>query len=106
MPAFDRIAAERNRLGLTQAQAAESCGVTRAMWGRYEKGKASMGMEVLIRFSDAGADPNFIVTGLRAEPSDLAPHEAELLDNFRASSEEAQRCIGTTAALLAKAGKK
>lgn len=60
-----RIADERARLGLTQDQAGEKCGVSREMWGKYERGKAAMGTEVLSRFARAGADALYVLTGER-----------------------------------------
>jgi transcriptional regulator with XRE-family HTH domain len=62
----DRIKAERLRLGITsQAKAAERFGVERETWSRYETGKLEMGRDVYRRFLDAGADPGFILSGLR-----------------------------------------
>src|SRR5574337_406729 len=61
-----RIKAERERLGLTQEAAANACGVSREMWGGYERGKAAIGTAVLFHFSGAGADETYIRTGARA----------------------------------------
>lgn len=66
---FLRLVDERKRLGLTQAEAGDVCGVSREMWSRYEKGKASMGSDVLARFAFAGADANYILTGVRVAAS-------------------------------------
>lgn len=63
--AAPRIAEERQRLGLNQGAAGEACGVSREMWSKYERGKASLGGEVLFRFAAAGADVQFILTGQR-----------------------------------------
>ncbi len=60
-----RLLKERKRLGLSQAQAGLLCGVSREMWGKYERGKATMGTEVLSRFNDAGGDALFVLTGQR-----------------------------------------
>ncbi|TDK65999.1 helix-turn-helix transcriptional regulator [Sapientia aquatica] len=57
---------ERKRLGLTQANAAELVGVNRETWGRYESGKIMPGTEVLIAFTYAGADANYLLTGNRS----------------------------------------
>lgn len=54
---------ERVRLGLKQADAAELCGVSREIWGRYERGAAVPGGEVLFSFANAGADVQFVLTG-------------------------------------------
>jgi transcriptional regulator with XRE-family HTH domain len=111
MQYFERIVFERERLGLTQADAGEACGVTRAMWGRYEKGKASMGADVLARFVQAGADANYIFTGVRAAPicdaeedelGPLAPEEAALIKNYRLCPADARKALTTTSNLLAQ----
>lgn len=105
------ITEERKRLGLTQAAAADVCGVTRGMWLRYEKGKASMGSDVLTRFVQAGADANYIFTGVRAAPicdaeedelGPLAPEEAALIKNYRLCPADARKALTTTSNLLAQ----
>lgn len=58
-----RIKQERARLGLNQASAADLCGVSREIWGRYERGVSVPGGEVLFAFAQAGADVQFILTG-------------------------------------------
>lgn len=60
-----RVAEERKRLGLSQEAAGQTCGVSREMWGKYERGKAVMGTEVLALFAVAGADVLYILTGQR-----------------------------------------
>lgn len=60
-----RISEERVRLGLTQESAATACGVSREMWGRYERGVAAIGGESLRAFAVAGADVIYILTGAR-----------------------------------------
>jgi transcriptional regulator with XRE-family HTH domain len=58
-----RIKQERTRLGLNQASAADLCGVSREIWGRYERGVSVPGGEVLFAFAQAGADIQFVLTG-------------------------------------------
>lgn len=48
--------AERKKLGLTQASAAEKCGVSLKMWGNYERGEHVPTGEVLLKFQEAGAN--------------------------------------------------
>jgi transcriptional regulator with XRE-family HTH domain len=98
----ERIAAERKRLGLTQADAADVCEVSRGMWVRYENDKAVMRSDVMARFVGFGADANYILLGTRTEPVDLSRREACLIANYRASPEEAQRSVETMASLLAQ----
>jgi transcriptional regulator with XRE-family HTH domain len=72
-----RLKEERKRLGLTQAQAAEQCGVKRETWSRYETGALTPGMEVLAALGRAGADMNYILTGdasiTKVQPSGHTP---------------------------------
>lgn len=67
-----RFAAERQRLGLLQSQLAEACGVSREMIGRYERGKAVPGGEVLFSFAELGADVQYVLTGRRCGESEPA----------------------------------
>jgi transcriptional regulator with XRE-family HTH domain len=63
---------ESKRLGLTQDEAGTACGVSREMWGKYERGKAVMGTDVLSRFAAAGADILYILTGARSATAQAA----------------------------------
>ena len=76
----NRIAEERKRLGLSQEEAGTACGVSREMWGKYERAKATMGSEVLSQFVLAGADPQYILTGQRQGNGigEAAVHQAVL----------------------------
>ena len=58
-----RIRDERKRLGLTQAQAAAECGVTRGQWVRYENGENKFEGSVLKAFISIGADGQYILSG-------------------------------------------
>ena len=101
-----RVAEERKRLGLSQESAGQACGVSREMWGKYERGKAVMGTEVLALFAAAGADVLYILTGQRsgaAAPTPaLKPEEATLLDNYRHASPEGKKAIKATSDALAQ----
>ncbi|HJU70360.1 MAG TPA: helix-turn-helix transcriptional regulator [Paucimonas sp.] len=79
-----RIAEERKRLGFNQEAAGATCGISREMWGKYERGKAAMGGDVLMRFAAAGADVQYIITGVRSSVA-LAPDERLLIDRYRQS---------------------
>ncbi len=82
----ERIVEERKRLKMTQADMAKACGVSRGMWGRYEKDKGSMGSDVFARFISCGADANYIFTGTRSEAPDALKKN---LDRLRAASDQA-----------------
>ena len=62
-----RISLERKRLGKKQKMIAELCGLSREMWGRYERGTHAMPGNVLRSFIDQGADGLFLRTGVRLE---------------------------------------
>jgi transcriptional regulator with XRE-family HTH domain len=96
-----RIREERERLGFNQAEMAERCGVSREIWGKYERGKAAPGGEVLFAFAQAGADMQYILTGQRAG-SALPRREAALIDNYRQSDERGKRIIEQTASAAAQ----
>jgi transcriptional regulator with XRE-family HTH domain len=78
-----RISEERKRLKLSQDQAGDFCDVSREMWGKYERAKAAMGSDVLFMFAQAGADAQYILTGIRSGTA-LAADEQILLDGYRA----------------------
>lgn len=97
-----RLTEERKRIGLSQAEVAETCGISREMWGKYERGKAVLGSEVLFRFAAAGADIQYVVTGIRSGtvPA-LDTAERLLLENYRRCTPKAQANLVQTSALLA-----
>ena len=64
-----RLAAERKRLGLSQKDAAERCGVRREMWGRYERGIAEPGVAVLEHFYALCANPDVLLGGAAKKES-------------------------------------
>lgn len=59
-----RIFEERERLGLSQQEAAKAAGVRREMWAKYEAG-SEPGARVLVGMAAAGADVQYILTGQR-----------------------------------------
>lgn len=82
----NRLKEERKKLGLTQAEMAEKCGVSREMWGSYERGVYMPRSETLLSFSQAGINVDYVM-GSSESPSDgLSPEERELLAMFRAAS--------------------
>jgi len=78
-----RLAAERKRLGLSQKDAAERCGVRREMWGRYERGIAEPGVTVLEHFCALGADPGVLLGGAaKKEPDSDAMAAFAIIDEL------------------------
>ena len=93
----DRMKEERVRLGLKQASAAELCGVSREIWGRYERGAAVPGGEVLFSFAQAGADIQFVLTGHRSsQQSNRGPEQIDVrrLERITEMLESAARLAG------------
>ena len=96
-----RLKEERERLGLTQADIAGKCGVSREIWGKYERGQAAPGGEVLFALAQAGADVQYIITGERSGVA-LQNREVALLDNYRQTDDRGKRIIEQTASVAAK----
>ena len=78
-----RLEEERKRLQLSQEMVSTLCGVSREMWGKYERGLSVMGSDVLYNFSLSGADVLYILTGLRNEQTAKTTQEISLLRAFR-----------------------
>lgn len=73
-----RLREERERLGLTQHQAAQLVGLTRRMWCRYEDAEESAepGATTLAALQRSGADTPYILTGHRTGSVCVAPPAA------------------------------
>jgi transcriptional regulator with XRE-family HTH domain len=82
-----RLAEERKRLGLSQSKVASDCGVSREMWGKYERGSATPGCDVIARFAGLGADAIYILTGRRERPASELTDRARLLAAIEAIEE-------------------
>ena len=95
-----RLKDERSRLGLTQADIASKCGISREMWGKYERGIALAGSEVLFSLSELGVDIGFLFSGFRSVP--LNNEETILLEDYRESNEQGKEAIEKTAKALAE----
>lgn len=59
----ERLRAERQRLGLSQAEAAELLGVGRVSLGHYENSRALPTVDILESAKKAGMDPLWLVFG-------------------------------------------
>lgn len=79
-----RLLEERERLFASQEDAGARCGVSRVMWGQYERGQAAPGGAVWLKLAAAGADVQYILTGQRSAQA-LTRDEVELLEQFRAA---------------------
>jgi len=83
-----RLKEERIKLGLNQAEAAEKCGFSREMWGKWERGENRPSSEKLFSFSKIGIDIDYVMHGRRGETAamlseSLSAEEKELLTLFR-----------------------
>lgn len=94
----NRLTEVRLKLFPSQDEAGKACGVSRVMWGQYERGDAAPGAAVLEKLAAAGADVQYILTGRHGAPAMtedqeragyvvevLSPSEKKLLDAARAS---------------------
>lgn len=101
-----RLKNERARLGLTQAEIASKCNVSREMWGKYERGVALAGSEVLFSLAEINVDIGYLFSGVRSIPVaelELTKEEQVLLDDYRESNEQGKEAIEKTASALAQA---
>lgn len=89
----ERLREARTALGLKQEEIAERSGVAREQWGRYERGGAAPGAEVLARAAQAGVDVRYVITGRRdyTPPPTLSSDERELLELWRGASYETRK---------------
>ncbi|MFQ6333209.1 helix-turn-helix domain-containing protein [Methylophilus sp. 3sh_L] len=98
--------AERKKLGLTQANAAEKCGVSLKMWGNYERGEHVPTGEVLLKFQEAGANVAQMFAFNQAQQlhkqyiadSDLA----DLIHAYEIGDESEKKALTTLAGLIIK----
>lgn len=79
-----RLKTERERLGLSQAEAASIGGIRREMWGKYERDQADPAVSVVAHFCAHGADPVFLMTGRNST------HPSPDTDTLRLSIQEVQ----------------
>ncbi len=74
-----RLRLERLRLGLSQRDLAQQVGLTREMWGRYERGMVQINQQTLTRFIGLGASARLLPGG-QANPI-ATPITAESVRN-------------------------
>ncbi len=108
-----RLAEERKKLGMNQTAFGALGGVTKTSQVNYESGSRSPDAEYWEAIARAGADVQYILTGIRAggaiaSPTAsytvLSPREAALVDNYRHIHDEGdKRCVERTAQLAREA---
>jgi transcriptional regulator with XRE-family HTH domain len=92
-----RLRGQREALSLTQADAAALCGISREMWGRYEREAAMPGADVLAAMTGAGFDVAHILTGKSVAPRATS---AEVRYTGPAAALEAARALRSDEAEL------
>lgn len=78
----ERLKEERERLGFSQTVFGSIGGVQKQAQLKYEKGDRSPDADYLAAISKAGADVQYIVTGIGC-PTMLSDDESELVSRFR-----------------------
>ena len=74
-----RLAEERKRLGLKQAEFASLVGTDVPKQSLYENDRRELRADYLARIADAGVDVTYILTAQRAEGGRLSPGATALL---------------------------
>jgi transcriptional regulator with XRE-family HTH domain len=105
-----RLKEERERLGYDQDRFSALSGASRYSQIDWEKGKSFPNAKFLSAIAAAGADVNYILTGIRLETIKeshpgyhLRPDQIALLDNLDHCSPEDQAAIKRLALLAAAA---
>lgn len=109
----ERLKSERERLGLTQPEFAETAGAKKRTLIDWEKGVSSPTAVQLAALAAAGVDVLYVLTGQRAlESSALSPEQQALLAKYAAADDVgrkmAHRVLSPTPdqeALVKKSGK-
>ncbi|HGJ8889584.1 TPA: helix-turn-helix domain-containing protein [Neisseria gonorrhoeae] len=65
-----RLKEERIKLGLNQAEAAEKCGFSREMWGKWERGENRPSSEKLFSFLKSAS---ILITSCTADAAKQPP---------------------------------
>lgn len=86
----ERIKAMREARGWSQTEAAERVGISREMWGKYERGIAQPGRKVLEDMAAAGLDTGYIITGFESRN---ARHEQDYIQRRRDAEPLAKKLI-------------
>ena len=88
-----RLAEERKRLGLKQAEFAELVGTDVPKQSLYENGKRELRAAYLARLAAAGVDVGYILTAKRSEGAWLGEEASELLSAYLGLPPEMQEAL-------------
>jgi transcriptional regulator with XRE-family HTH domain len=98
-----RLREERDRLHITQQDAALLVGLTHTMWSRYERGVAKPNADVLLGLAGHGFDVNYVLGGSRtASENNLVEPEERLVFDYRSTDDEGRAQISRTARIEAQ----
>lgn len=106
---FERLKEERIRLDLNQSEFAAIGGVQKGAQINYEQGKRNPDSEYLAAIASAGADVQYILTGIRAASQvaqPLSQRESALLDNYQHTDDYGKGIIEATAFAAAESKQK
>ena len=88
-----RLAEERKRLGLKQADFAALVGTDVPKQSLYENGRRELRADYLARLADARVDVLYILTGQRSGAESLGPAASELLSAWLCFPPAAQQAL-------------
>ena len=88
-----RLAEERKRLGLKQAQFADLVGTAVPKQSLYENDKRELRADYLARLAEADVDIVYVLTGRRSESAWLEEGASELLTAYLALPAEMQQAL-------------
>ena len=95
-----RLAEERRRLGLKQAEFARLVGTNVPKQSLYENDKRELRASYLARLPEAGVDVVYVLTGRRGEGGGLEQSASDLLTSYLALPTEMQRAVEELARAL------
>lgn len=87
-----RLALERERLGLEQADIRDKLNIALATISRYENAKRLPDLGIAKELSELGYDMTYVITGKRLDESasDLTDDEMQVLELYRHSKRRAE----------------
>jgi transcriptional regulator with XRE-family HTH domain len=95
-----RLAEERRRLGLKQAEFAKLAGTDVPKQSLYENNRRELRARYLARLAEAGVDVVYILTGRRSEGDWLGQGASDLLTAYLALPPEMQQALDALAGAL------
>ncbi len=68
---LDRLKAYRTSWDISIAEMSRRLGIDRSLYSRIEKGTKAITSEILVRMYELGIDVDYLVTGIKSEPTQL-----------------------------------